>query len=527
MLRQLRRSVATLAVLTAAMAIMAADALAVPIPGSPMSVNVSPQGRLQSFLFSGPSGIFYAPQAEFGDAGFFLAFPAAGSPPPGLGGQVWGFTGTAGPFLDQEFEPISQAPVTGAGTAADPLSQLTEYKAGGVKVAQTTTYVNGSLEFKVKWTVTNQTAAPINFRALAAADFYFEGSDRGTGIFTPGPPRFIGGTNVDSGRSGGFVEVPDGISPAWSHYQEMAFPDIWTDVVTQAANPAVHFDDTVEGEDVDNAGGVEWDQYESAATLVKGGSATFELISRAAVPSALQLSPTNAGSPQGVPVHIAATAVDSSGVPYAGRVLRYAISGANSGSGALTLDGTGATSITDPGTNAGNDTIVAFVDFNNDGVRNASEPQGSALATFIDSIPPSCKVTIKGDRPGGKGGAGNALVISVSCSEPSTLSVATTLTLPPSVPKKASARISKAHKGKKQTVALPVTTATVQPNVATPVSIKLPKRIANKYAGKTLTAKVVATVKDSAGNVAKSEKTGPVKLPAKKKKAKGKHHGGH
>jgi hypothetical protein len=527
MFKQLRRSVVALAIVAAAIAATASSAVAMPIPGNPMTVDVGPQGQLQGFVSGSSEGIYYAPDAEFGDAGFFLAFPSAGSPPPGLEGEVWGIRGTsfASATADvEEFEPIAQSPVTGAGTTADPLSQLTEYKAGGVKVAQTTTYVNGTTEFKIKWVVTNGTAAAINFRALTAADFYFEGDDRGTGVFTLGPPRFIGGTNVDSGRSGGFTEVIDGISPPWSHYQEMAYPDIWESVVEKAAEPTVHFNDTVEAEDVDNAGGVEWDQYETT-TLGKNASATFELNARVGTPAALQLEPTNAGSPQGVPVSITGTALDSAGQPYAGRTLRYAITGANPGTGALTLDSSGKASITDPGTNAGNDTIAAFVDFNNDGIREASEPQASALATFIDSIPPSCSVSIKGDRPGGKGGAGNALEVSITCSEPSTMSVATTLTLPPAPLKRHGARISKAHKPKKpKTVTLPATTATVKPGVATPVSIKVPKNIANKYAGRTLTAKVVATVKDSAGNVARAEKTSPVKLPAKKKK---RHHHGH
>jgi hypothetical protein len=532
MFKQLRRLVVALAVVTAAMAVTASATMAVPIPGNPMTVDVGPQGQLQGFVSGGSSGIYFAPEEEFGDAGFFLAFPAAGSPPSGMGGQAWGFTGSAGPYFGgesgeegTEYEPIAQSPVTGSGTAADPLSQVTEYKAGGVKVAQTTTYVNGTTEFKIKWVVSNGTAAAINFRALVAADFYFEGDDRGTGVFTQGPPRFIGGTNVDSGRSGGFVEAIGGASPPWSHYQEMAYPDIWTNVIEEAAEPTVHFNDTVEAEDVDNAGGVEWDQYETT-TLAKNASATFELTARVGTPAALQLEPTNAGSPQGVPIHITGTAVDSSGVPYAGRTLRYAITGANPGSGALTLGSDGKASITDPGTNAGNDTIAAFVDFNNNGVRDPSEPQASALATFIDSVPPSCSVSIKGDRPGGKGGAGNALEVSITCGEPATMSLATTLTLPPTPLKKHGARISKAHKKKPKTVKLPVTTATVKAGVATPVSIKVPKNIANKYAGRTLTAKVVATVKDSAGNVAKAEKTSPIKLPKKKKKGK-KHHRGH
>ena len=47
------------------------------------------------------------------------------------------------------------------------------------------------------------------------------------------------------------------------------------------------------------------------------------------MPSALQINPTNAGAPKGVPINFTVGAFDTNGVPYAGRTLRYAITGAN------------------------------------------------------------------------------------------------------------------------------------------------------------------------------------------------------
>lgn len=513
--RSLLRLIVTLAVASATLMSTASAALAnVAIPGSPLTVHVGPKGQLQGFLTGQEDGIYFAPFSQLGDAGFFLAFPVQE--------QVWGFNGGAGPSGLEEYEEVSQGPVTGSGAAADPFSQLTEYRAlagSPIHVAQTTTYVNGTTEFKIKWAVTNTSVSAVKFRAFTAADFFFEGSDRGTGVFTAGPPRFIGGTNVDSGRSGGFVEVLGGDSPPWSHYQALAYPDVWTEVIERAADPISPggFNDTVNPNDEDNAGGVEWDQFRDVG-LAGGASATFELIARIGVPAALQLNPTNAGAPQGVPINITGTAVDSNGAPYAGEVLRYSITGVNPGSGALTLDAAGQATITDPGANAGGDTIAAFVDFNDNGVRDSVEPQASALATFVDGLPPSCKVSVKGDRPGGKGGAGSALVISVNCSETTFLTVKTTLIAPP-VAKASSATASK--KARKKKIKLPKTKATIQPGVNTAVRIKVPKGVARKYAGKKLTAKIVATVKDSAGNTSKTRKTGKVKIVGPKKKGKG------
>ena len=106
------------------------------------------------------------------------------------------------------------------------------------------------------WDVRTSAAAPL-FKALAAADFFFEGDDAGTGIFTQGPPRFIGGTNVDSGSSGGFVEV----SPAVVAYQALDFPDRVEQGRGRGATPprglGQHRSSATPD---DNAGGVEWDQ---------------------------------------------------------------------------------------------------------------------------------------------------------------------------------------------------------------------------------------------------------------------------
>jgi hypothetical protein len=526
--RSLSRMVVAMAVVSAGLAMTASTAsAAVSINGDPMTVYVGPQGQLQARVAGGADGIYYAPFSDEGDAGFFLAFPP--------GGGVWGFEGTAGPEGLEPYVPVGQGPVTGDGSSGNPFTQVTEYEvpmgAGGIRVTETTTYLNGETQFMNKWEVKNESGilTPVRFRAFAAADFYFEGDDRGTGVFTEGPPRFIGGTNVDTGRSGGFVEVTgagDGVSPPWSHYQELPWPNVWTDVIEKAGEGA-QFNDTVDPNDEDNAGGVEWDQYESIG-LGSGESATFELIGRVGVPAALRLEPTNAGAPQGVPIFVTATALDSSDAPYAGKVLRYDITGVNPGNGALTLNSAGQAVIGDPGTNAGGDTISAFVDFNDNGTREPNEPQASALATFVDNIPSSCKVAVKGDRPGGRGGAGNKLVIRVNCSEAARLTIRTTLFAPRlrrhhKRAHRSSATASKKHKKgkkrrKKRKIRLPKATATVQPGVGTAVKIKVPKGIARRYAGRKLEAKVVATVRDGAGNLSTARSTSKVKIKSRHKK---------
>ena len=490
-----------------------------------MTVFVGELGQLQAFRAGVPDGIYYRPDSTTGDAGFFLAV-RDGTP------TVYGFDGNAGPHGTTDYTLGSQGAVTGSGTAGDPLKQMTVYRtaaSNGLEVTQTTSYVNGSQFFTITWVVRNTAATAAHFKAFAAADFFFDGSDRGTGIYTQGPPQFIGGTNADTGNSGGFAEVPG--TTAWSRYQALAFGsadnEVWGKINNAAAADAPTFDDSVVGEQVDNAGGVEWDQYVTGGTpgsLAAGASATFSLVARSAVPSALQINPPNAGSPKGVPINFTVGAFDTNGTPYAGKTIRYAITGVNATPTTLaaTVGPDGNAVITDPGTNAGPDTVVAFLDFNNNGTREPAEPQASALATFVDNVPPSCKVKISGDRPGGSGGAGKPLIITVNCNEPSTVTVQTTLTPRASTRARAATVDKKKKPKKKVTIKLKTATVTVLPGQKVPVALKLSSAVRKKYAGKTLTATITVTARDASGNIKKTEATRTVKL-AKLKKSKAHH----
>ncbi|MEN3281064.1 MAG: hypothetical protein V7607_2204 [Solirubrobacteraceae bacterium] len=505
----------TAALTLGAIAATSAPAATTALGGSPLNVYVGDHGELQAFRAGQPNGIFFNPTKTEGDAGFFIADTDSHI--------VYGFDGSAGPNVT-EFNPLSQGTVTGAGTALAPLKLVTEYDVMTFyDVIQTTTYVNGSQQFKIRWDVKNISGAPRHFKALAAADFYFEGSDKGTGIFTQGPPRFIGGTNADTGNSGGFEEVlgsPSG-SPAWSRYQALAWgldpTDVWPKVQTAGASTAPTFDDTVVGEQVDNAGGVEWDQY-AVTGVPNTETRSFELVARNAVPSALQINPTNAGSPQGVPINFTVTALDTNGGPYVNRTLRYQIVGANAGTGAVTTNAVGAAVITDPGTNAGADTVIAFLDFNNDGTRQAVEPQASALATFIDHIPPSCTVKVSGDRPGGSGGEGKLLVITVKCGEQATVTVQTSLQQVTARSRTAS--VDKKKKRKKVTVKLKTRTVIVTPGKALAVSYKIPQTVRRKYAGKTVKITTTVKARDAAGNVKTTKATRTLKFAKYKRKKK-------
>ena len=221
---KLRRSGIWVALVTTALFFATAAAAiadnATPLGGSPLNVYVGERGQLQAVRTDSSSGIFFPSSSTVGDAGFFLAFPSgfAGEPAP----TVWGFEGFAGPHGLEEFTPVPQSPVSGSGSAADPLEAGDDLHAARS--------LDGDPDDDLRQRLPGiprplgsqqQLRRRVNFKALAAADFFFQGDDAGTGIFTAGPPRFIGGTNLDSGSSGGFAEVTGGGLEPWSAYQAL------------------------------------------------------------------------------------------------------------------------------------------------------------------------------------------------------------------------------------------------------------------------------------------------------------------
>jgi hypothetical protein len=128
-------------------------------------------------------------------------------------------------------------------------------------------------------------------------------------------------------------------------------------------------------------------------------------------------------------------------------------------------------------------------------------------------------VKVSGDRPGGSGGAGKPLIITVNCNEPSTVTVQTSLT-PRTTTHARAATVDKKKKAKKKVaIKLKTATITVLPGQKVPVALKLSSAVRKKYAGKTLTATITVTARDASGNVKKTQATRTVKL-AKLKKSK-------
>ncbi len=373
------------------------DSTAVTIPGSPLTVYVGPRGQCQSsYIVNGlAAGNFYPGFAgenfaQAADCGFFLAFPKTpAEQPAALQGKVAGFNGNAGPFLSLVYEKVEQLPVTGAGTEASPYSQTTVFKVSVegtdyARVTEVTTYVNGSPQFTSTFTVKNiSPSGKIFFRAIYAGDLFVNGADFGTGV-VGSAPLFIGGQNNSSGVIGGFQQVPEPALP-WSAYQELNYPSVWTHV--ENAAETAPWNDTIEPNEVDNAAGVEWDQFVTTG-IAKNEERSFSIINRTQIPSALQFKPVTQTLTQGQTATINVSAADTAGQPYAGRAVRYSIAGANPQSGSVTLNGAGQAQIAYVGNNPGIDSVHMYVDLANNNEQSTSDPSGTATVTWAPKPPP-------------------------------------------------------------------------------------------------------------------------------------------
>jgi hypothetical protein len=378
----------------------------VTLPGAPLSVSVGKLGQCQS-SYPNHGNNYFPGEGNVGDCGFFLAFPKAeniekNGKNRGLASQTYGFTGSAGPDAPplDPYIAESQSAVTGSGTATDPYSYSVTYGVDDgeqaatkyANVTDTTTYVSGEPQFTSTYTVTNTSGKTIYFRAAYAGDLYVNGDDLGTGVFLAGPPKFIGGLNTVGGVLGGFVESSEG--PPWSAFQELDYPNVWTTLEETVEQPTA-FNNTTEPAEVDNAAGVEWDQFREPGTGLKDKESTsFTIINRTQIPSNLKVSPLNQTLTQGQTETVSVTAQDLANQPYAGKSLHYTVAGANPQSGAVTLNSAGQAQISYVGSHPGLDTIQMYVDLVGNSVQTQGDPAAAATVTFVP-IPPTPNSTYK------------------------------------------------------------------------------------------------------------------------------------
>jgi hypothetical protein len=108
-------------------------------------------------------------------------------------------------------------------------------------------------------------------------------------------------------------------------------------------------------------------------------------------------------------------------------------------------------------------------------------------------------------------------VITVNCHSPATVTSSTTFVVTLPSASSSSTADSAARKRKKRIRLKPVVT-TVAPGQATAVKIKVPRKVARKYGGRKVRAKIKVTAVDAAGNSSTARTTKTIKLAKLKKK---------
>ena len=367
--------------------------------GSPLTVYVGPRGqcqssytvngRLQGNYYPGGDGSTFNP---VGDCGLILAFPAGGSgQPAALVNKTYGFAGNA-PAVDfaQTFEPLSQTAVGGDGSSANPFSQTTIFsvvdseRKEDARITETTTYVSGAPQFTSSYAVKNTSASRLYFRAIYAGDLFVAGAELGTGVITATSPRFIGGQSAAAGVLGGFVETPPPALP-WSSFEELAYPNLWTQIKDSDEEAEV-FRGKTDANEVDDAVGVEWDQLRTKG-LAPEGEQAFSVVNRTQAPSDLSILPTAQTRAVAQTATVTVKAIDTAGAPYVNRSVVYSIGGANPKSGSVTTDASGTATISYVGTAAGVDAMQMFLDLNGNGSGDSNEPAATAQVTWTPLFP--------------------------------------------------------------------------------------------------------------------------------------------
>lgn len=521
------------AVAVAAIAPGAAQAVTKTISGSPLTIYVNHDGNLQANLDGNVANVFYPPTTDVGDAALILGFPSTAGAL--VAGTVAGpGSMSAGPsFADADesrvpYESVSQGEVTGDGSAGAPFTQTTVYKVRSqapttdvATIAQIVSYVNGRRSFETIWTVTNDTASPLRYRASAAADLYLDGNDYGGGYFTEGPPRVVGGVNAASGRAGG---IQESASSPWTHHQEAFYGDIW-DIVTDPTGAG--FNDSVLSDEVDNGIGVQWDAHYSTG-LAAGQSQTHRIAWQFAL-SGLTASPLGAALNQGASHTVTFAATDQDGAALPGKLLRYAVSGPNARGGDVVTNGAGQAAVSWVGANAGTDTINGYLDLNGNGSREGDEPAAGATVLFkAPDAPLPTPPTAPGNAFAFSGapvfGNGSTTLIIV-VPGPGQISVTPAGSASASIAAKAKKKGAKGKKKAKKKPAL-IKKTTINVTKAGPVKVKIkPTRAGKKVIKKKgrLTTKVDITFTPTGGQARTVTQKVTIKnKSAKAKKGKGK-----
>ena len=163
------------------------------------------------------------------------------------------------------YTPVSQSPVTGSGTGADPYRVVTVVDGGGLRVTQTDSYVVGEESYSTTIAVLNPGTAAATAELYRAGDCYLQDSDAGYGSEDPASGAVACTTDTAAGsRIEQLLPVTAG-----SQYLETSYSAVWAAVGSQQPLP-----DTCDCASLeDNGIGLSW-----PVTLSAGQSKSYSSI---------------------------------------------------------------------------------------------------------------------------------------------------------------------------------------------------------------------------------------------------------
>lgn len=222
-------------------------------------IEIASGGPLTRIIITGDLSCQVAHQAdvafefygdEIGSCGTFLS---AGD---GLYGPEWLSLGP------EPWTPVSQSPVAGSGSAADPFRVVTTVQAGtsGLRVEQTDAYVTGEEVYRTDVKVINTGGTEQRIVLFRAADCYLQDSDVGFGRVDDGAPGC-----VISQASNARIEQWVPITPG-STYMEGDYSEVYAAISQGQPFPNTCLCDT----QVDNGAGISWE-----ATVAPGADVTL------------------------------------------------------------------------------------------------------------------------------------------------------------------------------------------------------------------------------------------------------------
>ena len=202
----------------------------------------------------------YPPGTTPGDYGTFLVVADTLYAPDmaGHGGSASGSIGTYTAFTS-----ISQSPIGGTGSTADPFTVTTVVGVGatGLTITQVDSYIIGQEAYRTDVTVANGGATPVSGILYRAMDCYLGGSDSGYGILNG---TSIGCSenpnNVPAGRIEQLVPLTGG-----NNYYQSFYGSVWAAIGTHL--PFANTCDCTTQQD--NGAGISWN-----ITVPPGGSVT-------------------------------------------------------------------------------------------------------------------------------------------------------------------------------------------------------------------------------------------------------------